>query len=111
MATKVVRLSFLTALSWFGPIIGPLLLAIRGENASALEKLLYVTLISPLAILGLSIRYAGDRMAILREPDSSARAVRLEERRIAYRNTITIVLIASCVSVGAAAWVLFGGPR
>jgi len=103
------RSSFLTMFSWIGPVIGPVLLVIRGGNASAIEKFCYVTMIGPLAILAISLRYAEDKQNILKESDPMRITVQLEEKRAAYRKLLIIVLIATCVSVSAAAWSIFHG--
>ncbi len=98
--------SLLAVLAWIGPIIGPFLLGIRGESASAFEKFCYVTMIGPLAILALYLRYVEDKRGILKEPDSTARRVHLEEKWVGFRKLLIILLMASCVSVGTAAWLL-----
>lgn len=96
-------------LSWLGPIIGPILLFIRGGNASAIEQFCYVTMIGPLAILAISLRYAEDKQNILKGPESVARRDHLAENRARYRKLLIIVVIATCVSVGTAAWLIFRG--
>ena len=99
--------SFLRIFPWVGIIIGPVLLAIRGAEASAIEKFCYVTMIGPLTILAISLRYAEDKHNILKEPDSPTTRLHLEGTRTAYRKLLTIVVIATCVSVSAAAWLIF----
>ena len=89
--------SFLTMFAWIGPIIGPVLLIIRGGNASAIEKFCYVTMIGPLALLAVSLRYAMSRKS------------HLEEEMAGYRKLFIIVGIATCVSASTAAWLIFRG--
>ncbi len=90
-----------------GLFIGPVLLAIRGGNASAIEKFCYVTIIGPLTIVAFCLRYAQDKRNILKEPDPVTRLAHLEEKFVGFRKILIILLIASSVSAGTAAWLLF----
>lgn len=100
------RFLLLTTLAWIGIIVGPTLFFIRGDGASAFEKFCYVTMIGPLAVLAVSVRYAVDRRNILQEPDSTVRVAKLKDRKVAYRILIIILLMAMCVSMSTAAWLL-----
>ena len=90
-------------------LIGPVLLAIRRRDASAIEKFCYATITGPLVIVAIFLRYAEDKRNILKEPDSTARQVLLEEKQVGFRKLLIIVAVATCVGMGAAAWLLLRG--
>ena len=63
-------------------------------------------MIGPLAIIAIYLRHTDDKREILKEPESLARQAQLRDKQVDFRNLLIIVLIALCVSVGAAAWLL-----
>ena len=97
--------SFLRIFPWVGIIIGPVLLAIRGAEASAIEKFCYVTMIGPLTILAISLRYAEDKQKILTDSDSTI--TKLDGIKSVYCRLLIIVVIATCISASCAAWLIF----
>jgi hypothetical protein len=97
---------FLKIFATSGPLIGPALLVIRGSDASPLEKFFYVTMAGPLVVVAVYLSYAKDMRNILKEPDSISRQARLKERRGGFRTLLIILLVASSVLVGTAAWLL-----
>ena len=89
------------------PFIGPVLLALRGSEADALEKFSYVTMTGPLVLLAIAVRYLDEKKHILAEAVSTSRQTLLSQKQVEYRKLLTIVLVASCVLAGATAWLLF----
>jgi len=98
----------LKAFATIAPFLGPILLAIRAEEATAFEKFLYVTMAGPLVIIAVSLRYVEEKKSLLTEPDSMNRHARMKEKQDQFRIVLTIVIVASSVMVGLAAWLLFG---
>ena len=99
---------FLRIFPLIGIIIGPVLLAIRGAEVSAIEKFCYVTMIGPLTILAISLRYAEDKRKILTDVDSTITKAKLEGTKAAYRKLLIIVVIATFILASGAAWLIFG---
>jgi len=104
---KVERSHLSKTFATVSPFIGAVLLAIRGSEADAVEKFLYVTMTGPLVLLAIATRYFDEKKNILAEPVSTNRQTLLSQKQVEFRKLLTIVLVASCALVGVTAWLLF----
>lgn len=87
--------------------VGPMLLVLRANVASPLEKFLYATMMGPMVLLVMSLHYAGRKKQLVGEPDPQVREARLADLRKRFWTLFLVVLIACVVGAASVGWFLF----
>lgn len=104
METKTNYIGFLALLSIF---FGPILLVLRANSASPLEKFIYVTMTGPLVLVVIYLRYTETKKEALGELDPQADRTQLEELKLRVFKLMLIVILATLVAAMTSGWFLF----